>query len=397
MEGFARRLVTLVLVPFACGPDVTPGGDGTSGATDVDASTTADTGVPESSGTVDDTGPPPPSTPVEAHIEAWCQAWLSATCPFPRYASLEECIDHYTMQLQPWIDIAPITGLELDEQCCDDKVAALLGEPSCSAEECPLFVGTAGLDEFCEPLADGLASQCAAGAVCFSSRCVPLCLVIPDGGDCGAFVPGDCEESSQCVFPGDACDIEGTCERVPWAGETCESIPYIQCSPGLWCDGGICNDQYGGVGDSCMSTLNQPCDDASAYCEMDVCTALLPDGAPCTIWASCASGACVGDLCVPLPATVGAPCHQEYKCGGGLECDAWMRTCREPFTSAACDWHAWCPFDPSSNDVCDEGDGPDQCPPGTDAADCGYCPDARQGDGVCDEPNDCAPGTDPDC
>jgi hypothetical protein len=91
------------------------------------------------------------------------------------------------------------------------------------------------------------------------------------------------------------------------------------------------------------------------------------------------------------------PCHQERECGAGLHCEGLTRTCIEPIQGRACILPTWCPPYVQHNGVCDEGDGPDQCPPNTDAADCGYCTEFRQNDGQCDEPQFCAPGTDPDC
>lgn len=399
-----RRSIPWLLTLAACGPDVGPGMDGTSSATGSSSSTTdqattldgSSSGAAESTGIVDSTGGLPSA--IDAHIEAWCQAWLTPECPLPRYDSLEECIDHYTARLQPWIDAAAAGELGFDEQCGADQVAALLGEATCNALQCSLFVGTAGEGEACEPLEVRLASQCDADTLCHSDlgtagTCVPRCVVFGVGDDCGYGQVGTCEDGTQCILDGDTPFAGGVCEPLPGPGDPCANTES-PCGFDMWCDNGVCSDQFGGSGDSC---LDQPCDAAQTYCEMDVCEALLPDGSPCMRWWNCASGACVGDVCVPLPDTVGEPCHQEKVCGGGLQCNGLLFTCQEPFAAIVCNWQQWCPVDAGFDGVCNEGDGPDDCPPDSDAADCGYCPAARQGDGTCDEPLRCAPGTDPDC
>jgi hypothetical protein len=388
----------LVLVVAACGPDVIPSGDGTSGASSstTEPATTADgsdigseTGAPVSTGMVDSTGGEPSA--VDAHIEAWCQAWLASECPLPRYDSLEECVEHYGGQLQPWVDAAEAGTLVFDEACAAAKVDVLItGQSSCPAYACSLFVGTTVQSQPCELLEYLLASECATGLQCVTGICQPSCLVVPEGGDCNW---GSCDDGLQCIYDGDTPFADGICEPIPGPGDPC-AFSESPCPLDLWCDVDVCSDQYGGVGDSC---LDQPCAVAQAYCEMDVCVELLPLGEPCAEWWQCASRACVADQCTPLPDTVGAPCHNEFYCDGGLECDAVLRTCREPFEAYVCNWGLWCPSDVLFNDVCDEGDGPDQCPAGSDAADCGYCPEGRQDDGECDEPILCAEGTDPDC
>jgi hypothetical protein len=399
----ARPLGPFVLLPLlaACGPDVSPSGEGTSDAsssttahaTSTSAADGSETGTLASTSTAADDTSGEPSA-VDAHIDAWCQAWLSPECPLPRYDSQGECIEHYGGRLQPWIDAADAGELVFDEACAAAKVEVLVtGESSCPAYYCSLFVGTTAQAEPCVLLEHPLASECSAGLQCADGICQPSCVVLPEGGDCTMGSWGTCGEGLQCIFDGDTPWASGTCEPIPGPGDPCV-MSESPCPYELWCDDGVCSDQYGGVGDSCATT---PCDVAQGYCVMDVCVEPLPLGEPCLSWWQCASTACVADQCTPLPDTVGAPCHHELWCGGGLECDDVLRTCREPFTTYVCNWARWCPTDRLYNDVCDEGDGPDQCPEGSDAADCGYCPDHRQDDGECDEPILCAVGTDPDC
>lgn len=406
-----RRLalaLSWALGSAACGPGVGAEGESSGGsgtATGSSATPThggSDNGVADSTITnitdADTTNTEP--TPVELHIEAYCQAWLSVPCPQPRYDSVEECIEHYGAHLDPWVARAEAGTATFDPECAAAKVEQVLGEePECPGGVCRIFHGSTGQDQPCErdftaPGTDcdeGLFCAPCTGALFCETTCQPWCQVAGTGEACNA---ASCEPEHWCVGPHDTTNTP-TCEPIPNPGDPC-LLPPEGCGLDMWCDDGLCSDQYLGIGSDCTDA---PCDVEVAFCDRTThsCVAQRPLGSACTVWYQCQSGACVLDQCVPLPDTVGAACHQHKRCAGDLECDSLTRTCREPYPSLACNVALWCPSSRRTDDVCDEGEGPDACPPNIDASDCGYCPPTRQGDGQCDETTYCAEGTDPDC
>lgn len=400
-------LMGLVVSMLACGPGVGSGADtgtasgGSSGPGDTtNGSQTGSTGSTGSTGPgptgVDTTAGSGP-TPLELHIEAYCMAWLSVECPWPRYDSVEECIEHYGAELAPWAAQAEAGTAVFDEACGAIEVMQIQGEElECVERSCRVFHGFLEQGDLCELDYSAKGTECGEGLSCApcvglfcDSTCEPRCATVGDGEACHAAA---CDEGLWCVEVGDV-EPEEFCEPMPGPGDPC-SGGLNPCPLDLWCDDGTCSDQYAGVGESCADT---PCDVAVAFCQADVCAPQLPLGSPCTVWYQCQSTACVQDQCAPLPDTVGAACHQHKRCADELECDVLTRTCREPYPSFVCNVQSWCPTYGFPDDVCDEGDGPDQCPPNTDPSDCGYCPETRQGDGECDETLYCAEGTDPDC
>lgn len=399
-------LASMVMVT-ACGPTVGADGSSTGGstgtgdstgpgsATEVVDSATGSTGADSTTGPGDD--------PAQDHVQAYCEAWLSVECPFPRYDSLDECIEHYGAELAPYFEMAEAGLYVFDEECAALRVETLVDGASCeNGGVCSMFHGFGAEGSECDTVPWGApATSCGAGLSCYSSSglfspsvCLPTCSFAAQGDSCASL---PCDDGLWCDYVDDV-GSDGTCEPIPGPGDPCATGMESPCGLEMWCDGGTCSDQYGGVGAPCAVGA-MPCDLDVAYCDYDLgeCVPLLPLDSPCTSWWQCESTACVLDVCVPVPDAVGLPCHQEKRCAGGLECDGMTFTCREPFTSPVCAFFRWCSPSVILDGVCQEGDGPDDCPPNTDPSDCGYCPQGRQGDGQCDDGLFCAEGTDPDC
>ncbi|MBL8955649.1 MAG: hypothetical protein JNK82_33045 [Myxococcaceae bacterium] len=149
----------------------------------------------------------------------------------------------------------------------------------------------------CQPqLADGAscldASQCVSGA-CTLGRCgTATCQ--PVGGACGA--EADCCAGSFCF---DFTYAPPTCRRQHIDGSACDMASE--------CLAGVCTN--GRCGALACSTDGQACDDDSGCCPGSfcftatyappVCTAPMPEGAPCWERHHCATGRCEQGACAP--------------------------------------------------------------------------------------------------
>ena len=224
--------------------------------------------------------------------EAQCEQQMSCDCYVevgpvgedPAEYTHDKCIENRVLELTHWQGRMRGNGLRYDSDCaarklamaqqwgCGDSVAAAeieLARRDC-ALRCRVYHGDVPADGVCDPTVD----DCAQGLVCMMQeydpitgepeyRCVSRCL--GEGMPC---LQGECAPGLFCRYS--YVDESGRCEPIPVEGQSC-----VDSGCGL-----------------------------STYCnEVNVCTAVLEDGAACDFSVPCRWN-CVDNVCEPGPAQV---------------------------------------------------------------------------------------------
>lgn len=251
---------------------------------------------------------------------------------------------------------------ELDEEALEKAEFDL--------ERCKLVAGTGGRGEPCQVIAGAsltLGDTCAHDLVCDGSLCRPfptkqndwcgglftcpaglecldpegdgalLCLEPAlEGEDCNPHDDSPCAENLYC-------DLDKfECDDLPGKGDRC--LGGGLCEQGLLCINDVCT-QLPGVGDPCPEYL---CDPSEAVCNTATmtCEKLPGEDDPCPQGACRVGLTCTIDaVCVPVPAAICAVVE-----GVGL-----------------------CLY--QNDGICDEPEGTDLCPEGSDPYDCAGTPD----------------------
>jgi hypothetical protein len=120
------------------------------------------------------------------------------------------------------------------ERTCAPNIPGKEGLLRCIDGACKLVV--AGRGEACYTDGQG-AYFCNAGLTCSFSNttCVPVRYDVP-GKPCGGFADEYVFCRGMCM-PNDSTGVQGTCIRLPGAGETCHAVSsFEQCADGFVCD-----------------------------------------------------------------------------------------------------------------------------------------------------------------
>ncbi|MEI9947976.1 MAG: hypothetical protein WDO74_03095 [Pseudomonadota bacterium] len=117
---------------------------------------------------------------------------------------------------------------------CAFKIPGKEGSLRCIDGACKLVV--AGRGEACYTDGQG-AYYCNAGLICsfLNTTCVPIRYDVP-GTLCGGFADEYVFCRGMCM-PNDSTGVQGTCIRLPGAGESCHAVSsFEQCADGFTCD-----------------------------------------------------------------------------------------------------------------------------------------------------------------
>jgi len=117
---------------------------------------------------------------------------------------------------------------------CASRIPGKEGLLRCIDGACKLVV--AGRGEACYTDGQG-AYYCNAGLTCsfLNTTCVPIRYDVP-GTPCGGFADEYVFCRGMCM-PNDSTGVQGTCIRLPGAGESCHAVSsFEQCADGFTCD-----------------------------------------------------------------------------------------------------------------------------------------------------------------
>lgn len=116
--------------------------------------------------------------------------------------------------------------------------------------------------------------------------CVATC-IRDNAGDANCPGPSADDPSLAGCYIEDGLFCNGTCQRLPGAGEPCEGT---YCTPDAYCDGGVCKSRGAGA---CAKSAE--C--TSAICRGGECVARAPLGTPCQNAIECESEFCLHGIC----------------------------------------------------------------------------------------------------
>ena len=242
--------------------------------------------------------------------EAYCPNVLACSCATPPYETPEVCVSRVARVVAAGLELEATAGLEFDERCAEELVAAA-GDLSCA-------------DTSPEPRCDG---------------CRLIHGSLPVGSDCAITAEGfdSCDQGLVCRGQPDltlACD--DPCVEYPLGlGDVCliggYQIPAGTCPANSYCAVGDTNrcEPWGGPGQTCGGA-EPPCNPETLYCPVidaePACTVQRGLGETCYADPYCSAeaycdtiGGPVGQ-CAPLPGS-GQPC-ESGRCAPGLVCAA---------------------------------------------------------------------------
>jgi hypothetical protein len=341
-----------------------------------------------------------------------CEASSSCECAMGP-AAPATCVAAVAPVLADRLGDHQAPGLRYDEECLAFATAysvALscrrhgeaepddaLAQVEWNVRRCKPLFGDGNLGDPCSSAGSfgflGLGDTCAPGLACENSQCVEL--VEAGGEPCAAYDNGPgrfvCPPGTRCSDPDD--DGAVTCEPPPAAGEPCDPFAY-ECQEDLICHptellcterpepGQACLEGQCAAGNVCANEMCQPAPGedepcwqngcaAGLHCDANTNTCARPveEGEPCVYPEDCGEGMTCSEfvadgVCVRLPGE-GEGCFGGYYCASGLEC-AFDNRCVTP-PPIAC-LLPFCTY--RSDGLCDEPEGSNLCPEGTDPEDC---------------------------
>jgi len=299
--------------------------------------------------------------------------------------------------------------LECGNGCCEFYIGE---DPDSCPDDCPLGECGNGLCEGDDPYNESCMNCTSDCGICPPAGCIIEDGTCVFGETCHNCV--DCIGGAHCTQmecdDGLPCCGNGICD-IP-EGETVGNC-FVDCNPGLICGDGICFEQFGTeTCDSCEEDCGvcPVCGDGTCELELDEnCFDCAADCGFCDN--SCGNGICDvfnGENCINCPIDeCEEPCEGEVRCGDMIctpdveDCTICPADCGQCCGDGFCDVLGGetfgtcsfdCPFSPNCGDgTCDSGDPgfegcgePQQC-----EFDCGPCPGACDGNGMCEPGENC--------
>ena len=208
--------------------------------------------------------------------------------------------------------------------------------------------------------------------VCCDTACDGLCAACTStkkgGGDDGAcgFIGATKDPDNECPAQPSPCGMPGACN----GGGTCQlGLPIgAQCAPGVCSNGMVTAPSTCSNSNMCSKSVPESCTQcngtmcmkgctqdsgcpADQYCEVMLCAAKLPQGAPCSSPALCALDFCVDGVCCDSACSAG-PCVACTKAQGASKDGACTLLNGAVPTGGSCDDQIACTNDACSGGIC---------------------------------------------
>jgi hypothetical protein len=277
-------------------------GSGEAGETGDGTSTPSETEDPEDTESTSEPEPEPepePEIPEDCHLitedmyqrasaQTLCEWAYVCDCEDLIWETFDECVDHFTTEMEEWQRIVQNAGLQYDPECL------CLHQAEWDRRACHPIVGLHSQAGGSDPRNDYWCSTYHGDAKHGES-----CEWITDdrgvyvGDDCG---PGlGCTYKRECWGPG-----AGYVPEILGEGEPCTNDGRARCDRGLMCmpDSDTC-EPWGRPGDPCLDpSINggHRCN-IGAWCDYSTqtCVAAKPNGETCDTAQECLSYECAPD------------------------------------------------------------------------------------------------------